>query len=178
MAAPFSAPFPAPFSMCYVPMFIPSELLKQMQQQPATPASPASDDAIAALSSEDVERFFNTFGDDDDDDGDDDDSDDGIVVPDIEDLRRFTRCFVSMQNSGQSCAICHDPMQQYQIIRQLPCLHAFHQGCVDQSFERNALCPLCRQTVLRVGSVPPFGAIPGEFLEAPPAPHGEPSSVN
>ena len=160
----------APFSMCYVPMFIPSELLRQMQRPPA---APASNDALAALSSEDVERFFNTLGDDNDVDDHsdvDDDSDDGVILPDIEDLRRFTRCFVSMQNSGQSCAICRDQMQQYQIIRQLPCLHAFHQTCVDQSLERNALCPLCRQSVIRAGSVASFGAIPREFLEGPPAP--------
>lgn len=56
-----------------------------------------------------------------------------------------------------SCAICLDDYESNStVIRELPCLHIYHPDCID-SFLRNrsSLCPLCKQSVLPKGYIPP-----------------------
>jgi hypothetical protein len=45
--------------------------------------------------------------------------------------------------SCMTCSICTEPYLQGAILRQLPCDHEFHQGCVDPwLLTQSATCPL------------------------------------
>lgn len=56
-----------------------------------------------------------------------------------------------------SCSIClEDYESQRSIIRQLPCRHIYHVTCIDSFLlKRSSLCPLCKQSVLPKGYIPP-----------------------
>ncbi|KAJ1929721.1 hypothetical protein IWQ60_000940 [Tieghemiomyces parasiticus] len=46
------------------------------------------------------------------------------------------------------CSVCEDPFWTDDILRQLPCQHAFHMSCVDRwLILRMARCPLCKYNV-------------------------------
>ncbi|KAM3826376.1 RING finger protein 215 isoform 1-T1 [Vipera latastei] len=47
-----------------------------------------------------------------------------------------------------SCAICLDQFQKNQCLRVLPCLHEFHQDCVDPWLLLQQTCPLCKHNIL------------------------------
>ena len=47
----------------------------------------------------------------------------------------------------RSCAICLSDFEKGEQRKMLPCLHGFHQGCIDQWLERNATCPVCKHEV-------------------------------
>ena len=43
------------------------------------------------------------------------------------------------------CAVCMDDVGVGEIIRRLPCCHAFHQCCADAWLARRGSCPICRR---------------------------------
>jgi hypothetical protein len=46
------------------------------------------------------------------------------------------------------CTICQDSIQPRDECRQLTyCRHSFHQTCIDQWFQRNVRCPVCRHDI-------------------------------
>ncbi|GAB4849152.1 hypothetical protein Ancab_003960 [Ancistrocladus abbreviatus] len=48
-------------------------------------------------------------------------------------------------NDYPECCICLAKYKDKEVIRQLPCLHIFHQKCVDQWLRIISCCPLCKQ---------------------------------
>ncbi|KAK4175446.1 hypothetical protein QBC36DRAFT_379344 [Triangularia setosa] len=54
------------------------------------------------------------------------------------------------------CEICLEPYQnRITIIRELPCGHIFHPGCIDEFLNENSsLCPLCKASMLPPGFCP------------------------
>ena len=56
-----------------------------------------------------------------------------------------------------SCSIClEDYVQNATVVRELPCHHMFHPDCIDPFLlKRSSLCPLCKQSVLPKGYIPP-----------------------
>lgn len=42
------------------------------------------------------------------------------------------------------CNICLAPYEEGDQVRILPCVHRFHQSCVDQWLQSNAVCPVCK----------------------------------
>lgn len=57
-----------------------------------------------------------------------------------------------------ACSICHDEYEAQNILRRLPCSHAFHQACIDQWLRLQGTC---------VSSQPPLhisGASPQQSL--------------
>jgi hypothetical protein len=58
---------------------------------------------------------------------------------------------LSMANSqqeGELCSICQDRYTEGQAIRKIRhCSHAFHKSCIDEWFERNVHCPICRYDI-------------------------------
>ncbi|XP_036612274.1 RING finger protein 215 isoform X1 [Trichosurus vulpecula] len=48
----------------------------------------------------------------------------------------------------QTCAICLDRFHRNQCLRVLPCLHEFHQECIDPWLLLQQTCPLCKHNIL------------------------------
>ncbi|XP_074559619.1 E3 ubiquitin-protein ligase At1g63170-like [Curcuma longa] len=45
------------------------------------------------------------------------------------------------------CCICLAKYLDNEELRELPCRHFFHKGCVDKWLKINALCPLCKSVI-------------------------------
>jgi len=56
-------------------------------------------------------------------------------------------CSCSSGADAESCAVCLNDFEDGDVMRRLPCGHAFHCACVDNWLKRNKACPLCRQDV-------------------------------
>lgn len=51
-----------------------------------------------------------------------------------------------LMNSGDTCAICLDTIEDNEDVRGLSCGHAFHSACIDPWLTcRRACCPLCKK---------------------------------
>eukprot|EP00742_Colponemidia_sp_Colp-10_P008582 GILJ01009306.1.p1 GENE.GILJ01009306.1~~GILJ01009306.1.p1 ORF type:complete len:210 (+),score=12.43 GILJ01009306.1:80-709(+) len=53
---------------------------------------------------------------------------------------------ISSKSSSEksSCSICLESFNGGDLLRILPCLHQFHQSCVDQWLPLQASCPVCK----------------------------------
>ena len=49
--------------------------------------------------------------------------------------------------SSHECAVCIAELKGDETVRVLPCVHVFHQACVDTWFSRSQSCPTCKQDV-------------------------------
>jgi len=49
--------------------------------------------------------------------------------------------------SQTECTICISDLCSHEIVRTLPCQHAYHASCIDQWFARSTLCPNCKTDV-------------------------------
>lgn len=45
------------------------------------------------------------------------------------------------------CSICITVLTAGEAVRCLPCLHSFHQACIDQWLHTSLTCPLCKTPV-------------------------------
>ncbi|GAQ83870.1 Zinc finger RING-type domain containing protein [Klebsormidium nitens] len=45
------------------------------------------------------------------------------------------------------CTICLDTPEEGDVIKRLPCMHIFHQKCIDDWLQRQPLCPICKASV-------------------------------
>ena len=68
------------------------------------------------------------------------------VYPSLRTLSRASDVYryEDIETEYESCTICRERFQSNSIIRKLQCGHIFHIGCVDQWFENNVRCPVCR----------------------------------
>ncbi|XP_060715111.1 E3 ubiquitin-protein ligase Arkadia-like [Tachysurus vachellii] len=48
------------------------------------------------------------------------------------------------EETEEKCTICLSILEEGEDVRRLPCMHLFHQLCVDQWFLTNKKCPICR----------------------------------
>ncbi|XP_031426947.1 E3 ubiquitin-protein ligase RNF165 isoform X1 [Clupea harengus] len=46
--------------------------------------------------------------------------------------------------TDEKCTICLSMMEDGEDVRRLPCMHLFHQACVDQWLVTSKKCPICR----------------------------------
>ncbi|KAE9112670.1 hypothetical protein PF005_g10853 [Phytophthora fragariae] len=49
--------------------------------------------------------------------------------------------------SDDLCPICLIEFEDGEDVRNLPCKHIFHVGCIDEWFKRNTSCPMCKSNV-------------------------------
>ncbi|KAH7650934.1 Zinc finger RING/FYVE/PHD-type protein [Dioscorea alata] len=54
---------------------------------------------------------------------------------------------VQHAHQNTECCICLAKYMDKEEVRQLPCLHLFHQRCVDQWLRIISSCPLCKQDI-------------------------------
>ncbi|GAQ87029.1 RING/U-box superfamily protein [Klebsormidium nitens] len=43
-----------------------------------------------------------------------------------------------------TCSVCLENVTEGELVRTLPCLHGFHQKCVDRWLRQQATCPVCK----------------------------------
>ncbi|KAM5292059.1 E3 ubiquitin-protein ligase Arkadia isoform 4-T4 [Ctenodactylus gundi] len=48
------------------------------------------------------------------------------------------------EDTEEKCTICLSVLEEGEDVRRLPCMHLFHQVCVDQWLITNKKCPICR----------------------------------
>ncbi|XP_041073807.1 E3 ubiquitin-protein ligase Arkadia-like isoform X2 [Polyodon spathula] len=48
------------------------------------------------------------------------------------------------EDTEEKCTICLSMLEEGEDVRRLPCMHLFHQLCVDQWLTTNKKCPICR----------------------------------
>jgi hypothetical protein len=58
--------------------------------------------------------------------------------------RMNCRIHLYAQNQEDTCSICLDPFGT-RFVKNLPCGHTFHKGCIKNWSERSNTCPTCRQ---------------------------------
>ena len=51
---------------------------------------------------------------------------------------------ITNNDEKTECCICLDDLKVGDSMRRLPCLHAFHQECVDKWLKNSATCPICK----------------------------------
>ncbi|KAK7205216.1 hypothetical protein BZA70DRAFT_279340 [Myxozyma melibiosi] len=73
-----------------------------------------------------------------------------------EDVMTLTTTTVAGFNQ-HSCPICLEDFEPNEaLVRQLPCRHVYHVACIDDFLEHHSsLCPLCKQSALPKGYIPP-----------------------
>lgn len=56
---------------------------------------------------------------------------------------------LQMQEEGRigRCNICLAPYEAGERLRALPCMHRFHQACLDPWLRTNAVCPVCKLAI-------------------------------
>lgn len=73
-------------------------------------------------------------------------SDPVLIRPSRQQIDLSTQTLSNLSN--QSCAVCQDSIVETDICRQIRhCGHIYHRGCIDQWFERNVRCPVCRYDI-------------------------------
>lgn len=79
-----------------------------------------------------------------------------ILLYDIDEFFHINSCsedFISYL--VQSCCICLAKYADNEELKELPCYHFFHIGCIDKWLKINASCPLCKCEIAEgIGSSP------------------------
>lgn len=72
-----------------------------------------------------------------------------IVRPTQETINTNTSlCAATVQDEQEMCSICQDQYTEGQALRTIiGCGHFFHKSCIDQWFDRNVHCPVCRADI-------------------------------
>ena len=76
----------------------------------------------------------------------------GIYIYSFENNRKISIHefpIVSFENSiHKSCPICLEVYVKKEIIVNLPCLHEYHQKCINEWIRLKHTCPLCRTNLI------------------------------
>lgn len=51
------------------------------------------------------------------------------------------------QKTDHECRICLSTFSEGENVKTLPCLHIYHQSCIDNWLQRKGDCPICRESV-------------------------------
>jgi hypothetical protein len=70
---------------------------------------------------------------------------------------------------ANTCTICLGEYDTGEVLRRLPCLHSFHQPCIDAWMASNNTCPICRLDLLPHQPLPAEGAAESSLAGMPVA---------
>lgn len=71
-----------------------------------------------------------------------------VVRPTHEQITESTEIITNSTHLSDTCAICQDDFPSGSQIRKIKhCNHQFHKNCIDQWFQRNVKCPVCRHDI-------------------------------
>lgn len=62
----------------------------------------------------------------------------------------LTRSLQELRDSGGSCPVCLDELQNGEATCVPPCGHGFHEACLTSSMRVRRACPTCRQEITRI----------------------------
>lgn len=62
-------------------------------------------------------------------------------------LIEFKKDMTLKEEEQEKCAVCLIEFEDKEKIKQLPCKHMFHPGCIDTWLVRNSKCPICKRDV-------------------------------
>jgi len=48
---------------------------------------------------------------------------------------------------SNECTICLQEYEDGEVLKRLPCLHRFHEGCIDRWLLQSKYCPVCKMAV-------------------------------
>jgi len=86
---------------------------------------------------------------DNDNDNNNNQSDDLDFLP-TQTIQKPQHNFTNVLDFKTTCTICLDPLitknENQQHIVALPCNHFFHQGCINDWFNRHQWCPICKKS--------------------------------
>mmetsp|Transcript_73853 Transcript_73853/g.171303 ORF Transcript_73853/g.171303 Transcript_73853/m.171303 type:complete len:303 (+) Transcript_73853:45-953(+) len=68
----------------------------------------------------------------------------------------------------RTCMVCMETFAAGDRLRTLPCLHRYHQHCIDEWLTRHRECPICKRDITAVALPPevPVRASPSRFARA------------
>jgi hypothetical protein len=71
-----------------------------------------------------------------------------IVRPTQAQIASATEVFSIITSNSETCTICLDHLPTGSEVRKIKaCGHQFHKTCIDQWFESNVRCPVCRHDI-------------------------------
>lgn len=53
-----------------------------------------------------------------------------------------------LRKPNSQCSICTEAYEVGELMRTLPCLHAFHAACIDRWLQQSTICPVCRTNII------------------------------
>ena len=75
-----------------------------------------------------------------------------VVRPTQAQIDSGTTVQASTDTTEETCTICQDDIEANTQTRKINvCGHIFHKNCIDQWFERNVKCPVCRHDIRTQG---------------------------
>lgn len=75
-----------------------------------------------------------------------------VVRPTQAQIDSATTVQASTDTTEETCTICQDDIEANTQTRKInACGHMFHKNCIDQWFERNVKCPVCRHDIRTQG---------------------------
>ena len=66
------------------------------------------------------------------------------------------------EKEAPQCSVCIGDFEEGDILRRLPCLHVFHQSCIDPWMTQHSTCPNCRWVLFEPPPPPPITDEEGE----------------
>ncbi|CAK9042362.1 unnamed protein product [Durusdinium trenchii] len=53
----------------------------------------------------------------------------------------------AVKDEPTTCPICQEPYAQGDQLKELPCQHRIHEGCIEKWLEVSVNCPVCNQSL-------------------------------
>ena len=95
------------------------------------------------------EQLLQTFGDGSENRGAEETTLSSLPTARIQDVER------ELPPDARQCLICLDDFKVGDVRKTLPCLHGFHEDCVDKWLRTNACCPICKHSVSNTPNTDP-----------------------
>ncbi|KAJ8985453.1 hypothetical protein NQ317_017085 [Molorchus minor] len=67
---------------------------------------------------------------------------------DVIDALPMVEVTVEQVTAKLQCSVCWEDFKLEESVRQLPCLHIYHEICIRPWLELHGTCPICRQNLL------------------------------
>ena len=77
-----------------------------------------------------------------------------ILGMQTEKIERIPTRRATSEDCKEQCVVCLENFTKGQVMRILPCKHAFHRQCIDKWLESSTTCPICKHDAGKVKESP------------------------